>query len=91
MYASHKSLRYDYEVSCTELDVLVDISRYIKGVHGCRMTGGGFGGCVVALIQSDQAEKIQAEFGQRYKLFTGILPQSFITRAADGPAIYHLS
>jgi len=55
MYASHRSLRDDYEVSCSELDVVVDIAAGIGqkgGVYGCRMTGGGFGGCTVALVQN---------------------------------------
>jgi hypothetical protein len=56
MYASHRSLRDDYEVSCAELDALVEIAESIGvagGVYGCRMTGGGFGGCAVALVKSD--------------------------------------
>ena len=55
MYASHRSLRDDYEVSCKELDAVVEIAESIGikgGVYGCRMTGGGFGGCAVALGES---------------------------------------
>src|SRR5580658_205970 len=56
MYASHQALRDDYEVSCKELDVVVDIAEEIGargGVYGCRMTGGGFGGCCVALVKAN--------------------------------------
>ena len=52
MYASHASLRDDYAVSCAELDALVEIARGVKGVIGARMTGGGFGGCIVALCRA---------------------------------------
>ena len=61
MYASHDSLRDDYEVSCTELDAVVEIAESIGikgGVYGCRMTGGGFGGCAVALVKTDAVEAI---------------------------------
>ena len=51
MYESHASLRDDYEVSCTELYALVELTRQVPGVYGARMTGGGFGGCVVALTE----------------------------------------
>ena len=54
MYASHASLRDDFEVSCAELDAVVEAARELgveRGVYGCRMTGGGFGGCCVALVQ----------------------------------------
>ena len=57
MYASHYSLRDDYEVSCKELDVVVEITEdigYKGGVYGCRMTGGGFGGCCVALVKDER-------------------------------------
>ena len=52
--------------SCAELDTLVAISRDIEGVHGCRMTGGGFGGCAVALIEGTAADRIMSEFRQQY-------------------------
>ena len=64
MYASHASLRDDYEVSCPELDAVVEIAQAIGpkgGVSGCRMTGGGFGGCAVALVRTDAvAESLTA-------------------------------
>ena len=84
LYGSHASLRDDYEVSCQELDLLVDISRTIDGVYGCRMTGGGFGGCVVALIDANRGDDIQAAFRHFYRRATGIDPVTFITRPGTG-------
>jgi galactokinase len=56
MLASHASLREDFEVSCRELDVLVELASGCRGVYGCRMTGGGFGGCTVNLVQEEHAD-----------------------------------
>ncbi len=84
MYGSHDSLSGDYEVSCKELDLLVKISRDIEGVIGCRMTGGGFGGCVVALIKSEESESIMQQFRESYREATGIDAAMFLTRAAQG-------
>ena len=61
MNASHDSLRDDYEVSCTELDTMVQIARGLTGVLGARMTGGGFGGCTVNLVENDQVERFCRE------------------------------
>jgi galactokinase len=87
MYGSHASLRGDYEVSCEELDLLVEKARGIEGVFGCRMTGGGFGGCAVALIRSAKAQAIQDAFRRGYREATGIDPSMFVTRAANGAAL----
>ena len=70
MYASHDSLRDDYEVSCQELDVLVDAAREIGpagGVIGSRMTGGGFGGCTVSLVETAKAEKVASRIAEAYR------------------------
>jgi len=87
MYASHESLRDDYEVSCEELDLLVELARkhgQSGGVIGSRMTGGGFGGCTVSLVRKADvesvAESVRAEYHQR----TGIEPTLFTTRPAQG-------
>ncbi|MCB1227412.1 MAG: galactokinase [Verrucomicrobiales bacterium] len=87
MYGSHESLRDDYEVSCLELDLLVEISRGMDGVYGCRMTGGGFGGCVVALIEPGKTDAIMAEFRTNYLGTTRIDPAMFVTRAVGGPHV----
>jgi galactokinase len=73
MYESHRSLRDDYEVSCAELDVMVDLASKIDGVYGSRMTGGGFGGCTVSLVEAAQAEAIAVK-----------IPESYVFRAVEG-------
>ena len=90
MYASHRSLRDDYEVSCKELDVMVEIAEQIGikgGVFGCRMTGGGFGGCTVALVQTEFIESISEKLASDYKKKTGIEATIFTTRPAAGATI----
>jgi galactokinase len=59
MYESHRSLRDDFEVSCAELDTLVEIARGVEGVYGSRMTGGGFGGCTVSLVDVDRVDALR--------------------------------
>ena len=66
MYDSHDSLRHDYEVTCRELDILVDATLYLKGVLGARMTGAGFGGCTVNLVKKDYVEKFIETKSKRY-------------------------
>ena len=87
MGASHASLRDDYEVSCPELDLLVELASHIPGIHGCRLTGGGFGGCVVALVEVANAETARAELLLRYRQASGLAPVSFLTRAAPGAKV----
>ena len=74
MYASHASLRDDYEVSCPELDAVVEIAQEIGeagGVIGCRMTGGGFGGCAVSLVKTDAVQRITRRLDAAYEKKTG--------------------
>ncbi|XP_067935297.1 galactokinase-like [Watersipora subatra] len=66
MVASHNSLRDDFEVSCPELDSLVEIAMSVSGVYGSRMTGGGFGGCTITLCETSSLEQLMAEVKQRY-------------------------
>lgn len=90
MYASHDSLRDDYEVSCKELDVVVDIARGIGpkgGVIGCRMTGGGFGGCTVALVRTDAVATVSKTLAANYTEQTGIVPTMFVSRPGQGAVI----
>jgi galactokinase len=90
MYASHFSLRDDYEVSCAELDAVVEIAQAIGepgGVYGCRMTGGGFGGCTVALVKTDAVAAISKKIAAEYKRKTGIAATLFVSRPAAGAAI----
>ena len=66
MNESHDSLRDDYEVSCPELDELVEIARSVPGVLGSRMTGGGFGGCTVTLVRADAVETLKEKINSTY-------------------------
>lgn len=66
MFDSHASLRDDYEVSCPELDALVEIARGVQGVYGARMTGGGFGGCAIALVEAGAEEALQSAIESGY-------------------------
>ncbi|MEI6818973.1 MAG: galactokinase [Verrucomicrobiota bacterium] len=87
MAASHDSLRDDFNVSCKELDILVEIARNIGrqgGVIGARMTGGGFGGSTVTLCESSKASEIAATLSAEYEKATGIQPQIFASRPAQG-------
>ena len=84
MNESHDSLRRDYEVSCTELDTMVAIARSLAGVHGARMTGGGFGGCVVALVDRAAAATVVREIVRKYKSATGTTPDVWPTGAGAG-------
>jgi len=67
MVASHRSLQYDYEVSCVELDYLVDQALAIDGVYGSRMTGGGFGGCTVTMLRPAAVEDFSARIARAYE------------------------
>jgi galactokinase len=87
MYASHDSLRDDYEVSCRELDKLVEIASTLGrqgGVIGSRMTGGGFGGCTVSLVHNEQLEAVIDTLTTQYESTTGIRPHCFSSRPARG-------
>lgn len=90
MYESHSSLRDDYEVSCVELDQVVELARDIGpqgGVIGCRMTGGGFGGCAVALVKADHADAIGTRISNEYLTRTGIAATVFPSRPGHGSAV----
>jgi len=87
MYASHDSLRDDYEVSCSELDAIVEIAQQLglqEGVIGCRMTGGGFGGCAVALVKTEAVSRISDRIATEYGKRTKIEPSIFVSRPAEG-------
>jgi galactokinase len=86
MYASHASLRDDYEVSCEELDQIVDTAAGLEGVYGARMTGGGFGGCAIILAASDRADDIATAVTEEYAARFGHPCVIFATHAAGGAA-----
>jgi galactokinase len=90
MYDSHASLRDDYEVSCPELDAIVEIARGIGikgGVYGCCMTGGGFGGCAVALVKADAVDVVTNWMAAEYRKKTRIEPTIFVSRPAAGASV----
>jgi galactokinase len=84
MDRSHRSLRDDYEVSCRELDLLVDIAGNHGGVIGARMTGGGFGGCTVNLVRRDSLEEFQRVVSEEYARATNIQAGIYVSAAGDG-------
>jgi galactokinase len=87
MYASHASLHEDYEVSCPELDTVVEIAQSIGeagGVIGCRMTGGGFGGCAVSLVRTDAVQRTTRALDGAYEKKTGHQVNIFSSRPAAG-------
>jgi len=84
MHASHASLRDDYEVSCRELDVLVELAEQAPGTIGSRMTGGGFGGCTVSLVRNSEIHVFADFVASGYKSSIGVQPDIFTTRAAGG-------
>jgi galactokinase len=87
MVQSHNSLRDDYEVSCEELDFLAAEAMKVKGVYGARMTGGGFGGCIVALTQPRAVDSLRDHLTKTYEAQYKITPQIIVTKAmpAAGP------
>lgn len=91
MYASHQSLKDDYQVSCDELDLLVELAKGIGvagGVYGARMTGAGLGGCTVALVRGDAVSEIAKTLIDGYQQRTAILPTMFISRPAAGAGLW---
>lgn len=84
MGESHVSLRDDFEVSCTELDVLVDEAWKIDGTVGARMTGGGFGGCTVNIVKDDAVDRFVNEVGKKYTQRTGLTASFYIVSIGDG-------
>lgn len=84
MRASHNSLRDLFEVSCRELDIMVEAAEGLPGYCGGRMTGGGFGGCTVNLVRDLDAENFAAQISERYRSATGIDPQTYICSAENG-------
>ena len=91
MLESHRSLRDDYQVSCHELDVLVQSAMNRPGVLGSRMTGGGFGGCTISLVAQDELDAFLQGVAQDYEAKTQITPEIFVVHAKDGASELSLS
>lgn len=84
MQQSHRSLRDDFEVSCSELDAMVELALEVKGVFGARMTGGGFGGCTINLVQANHVEVFRQSVASGYESMTGLKPEIYVCEAAEG-------
>ena len=84
MLESHRSLRDDFAVSCSELDLMVELAERVDGVYGTRMTGGGFGGCTIALVQAGCVDAFQRTVREGYERTTGRKPEIYICAAAHG-------
>ena len=84
MNHSHESLRFNYEVSCPELDLMVEIARGLPGTLGSRMTGAGFGGSVVTLVLTEAVGSFVPALKEGYKGSTGIVPQVYVSKPASG-------
>lgn len=84
MNASHVSLRDDYEVSCEEIDILVDLAWQIPGVIGSRITGGGFGGCTVSIVKNDAVDTFIDTIGKQYKEKVGHEAEFYVVEIGDG-------
>ena len=84
MNASHISLKNDYEVSCEEIDILVDLAWEIPGVIGSRITGGGFGGCTVSIVKNDAVDTFIEKVGNGYKEQTGNTAEFYVVEVGDG-------
>ncbi len=84
MYETHEGLSKEYQVSCNELDILVDIARNDPSVSGSRMMGGGFGGCTINLVKKEGVQKFIAKVETEYRHKTGIEPEIYQVKIADG-------
>jgi galactokinase len=87
MADSHRSLRDDYEVSCHELDIMVQLAMQQPGVLGARMTGGGFGGCTINLVNATESDQFCQRVAEGYQIATGHRPDIYVCEASQGVGI----
>jgi galactokinase len=87
MYESHASLRDDYQVTVPQLDVMVEAARAVPGVLGSRMTGAGFGGCTVSLVEDRAIGEFLRVVPERYRRETGLTPRIYACQVVDGATI----
>ncbi len=90
MYASHEGLQHQYEVSCPELDFLVDQTRALATVLGARMMGGGFGGCTINIVKVDAIPAFQQQMEQAYEQQFGVQLKTYIASIVDGSSLVNL-
>ena len=84
MNASHVSMRDDFEITCPEIDTLVGLAQAAHGVYGSRMTGGGFGGCTVSLVEADAVDRVSRVLIDGYRVATGLEAEIFACAPSDG-------
>jgi galactokinase len=84
MHESHLSMRDDFEISCSEIDVMVKLAENQEGAYGARMTGGGFGGCTINLVRAELVAEFCTAVSQGYERATRLKPEIYVTSAADG-------
>jgi galactokinase len=84
MAEAHRSYSKDFEGSCAEADAMVELAQDIPGLIGARLTGGGFGGCTINLVERSQAKAFAEELGKRYTAKFGIAPQIHVCHASGG-------
>jgi galactokinase len=87
MNASHVSMQNDFEITCPEVDTLVGLAQTVKGVYGSRMTGGGFGGCTVSLIEASAVDKASHILTEGYRITTGLDTDIFVCAPSDGAGL----
>jgi galactokinase len=87
MNASHESMRDDFEISCDELNVMVTCARQQESCYGARMTGGGFGGCAVALVRVEAAANFAEAVAACYQAAAGLAPNAYVCQATDGAKV----
>jgi galactokinase len=84
MNASHVSLRDDYEVSCEEVDILVELAWKMEGVIGSRITGGGFGGCTVSIVKNEFIDTFIDTIAAAYEAKVGHQAEFYVVDIGDG-------
>ena len=87
MNASHVSMRDDFEITCPEVDMLVGLAQTVEGVYGSRMTGGGFGGCTVSLVEASAVDKASQILNDGYRVATGLDAEIFACAPSDGAGL----
>ena len=87
MNASHLSLKEDYEVSCEELDILVEEAWEIDGVLGSRMMGAGFGGCTVSIVENSAVNEFIQRVGENYQKRIGLHADFYVVETGNGAAV----
>jgi galactokinase len=87
MNASHVSMRDDFEITCPEVDALVGLAQAADGVYGSRMTGGGFGGCTVSLVEADAVDRVSQAMIDGYRVATGLEAEIFACAPSDGAGL----